>query len=272
MKTSAGSWTFGMGNQAGSDPRALFIDRWIFAFMAGMFIALSLLGFIPDSLAKVAAVAAGKRPPFPPILHIHAALMGAFLLVLLAQTVFVATGRVSLHRRLGVAASLLVPLIVVAGAILVPTLYHAAWDAAQHAPIGEQARRQRGLLIRDNILLLQLWMGVLFPVLMIVGLRARTTAPDFHKRMIILAVATLLPPSIDRIQWLPTTFPTSPLSAELYVLIAVSPMLAWDLTRRRSLHRAYLLWFGINLPFAAAVHALWGSPWWHAVAPRLMMV
>ena len=54
-----------------------FGDRWIYVFMAALFIATTLAGFIPDSLAKIAAVEAGQRAPFPPVLHLHAVLMGA---------------------------------------------------------------------------------------------------------------------------------------------------------------------------------------------------
>jgi len=32
------------------------VDRWIYVFMATSFVAYTLIGFIPDSLAKIAAV------------------------------------------------------------------------------------------------------------------------------------------------------------------------------------------------------------------------
>src|SRR5215207_1373256 len=90
-------------------PRANAVDRWIFVFMAAWFIAIVLAGFIPDSLDKVAAVQAGERPPFPLVLHMHAVLMGSFLLLLLAQSWLMATGRTAQHMRLGVLAMVLAP-------------------------------------------------------------------------------------------------------------------------------------------------------------------
>ena len=54
---------------------ARFADRWIYVFMAGLFVVTALAGFVPRSLIKLAAVEAGQRPPFPPILHVHAVLM-----------------------------------------------------------------------------------------------------------------------------------------------------------------------------------------------------
>jgi hypothetical protein len=65
---------------------AALIDRWIFVFMAGLFVVVTLAGFVPSSIVKIAAVEAGQRPPFPLILHIHAVLMGSWLILLLGQT------------------------------------------------------------------------------------------------------------------------------------------------------------------------------------------
>jgi hypothetical protein len=68
---------------ASDTPLVRMIDRWIYVIMAALFIAIVLVGFIPDSLGKIAAVGAGQRPPFPLIMHVHAVLMGSFLLLVL---------------------------------------------------------------------------------------------------------------------------------------------------------------------------------------------
>ena len=104
------------------------VDRWIYVFMAASFIAYTLIGFIPDSLAKIAAVEAGQRAPFPLALHAHAVLMGTFLLLLLAQSLLAATGRLQYHRALGIAAFVLGPALVIVGLILVPTMYRILED------------------------------------------------------------------------------------------------------------------------------------------------
>lgn len=253
-------------------PRAHAIDRWIYVFTAASFIVIALAGFIPSSLAKVAAVQAGERPPFPLVLHMHAILMASFLLLLLAQTTLVATGRCDLHRRLGLLAMVIAPALVVVGFILVPTTYHGLWNAAQAAPPAARAQLDQILLQVDNIMLLQLRIGILFPLFLIIGLRARGREAGLHKRMMILATAMALPAGIDRIPWLPTTLPGSPLAPDLYTLLAVSPMFVWDVVRNRSVHKAYWIWLGISLPFAVAVNGLWNSQWWHSIAPRLMGV
>lgn len=259
-------------DQLSGTPRAGTIDRWIYVFTAASFLVITLTGFIPDSLKKIAAVQAGERAPFPLVLHLHAVLMGAFLLLLLTQTVLVATGRCDLHRRLGLAAMVLAPALVVVGFILAPTMYHMSWNAAQAAPPEAREHFQQLVLRRDNIMLAQLRIGALFPLFLLIGLRARSGDAGLHKRMMILATAMPLAAAIDRITWLPTTMPGSQLSTDFYILLAIAPMLIWDVARNRGIHRAYLIWFGVNLPFAIAVQGLWATSWWHATAPRLMGV
>src|SRR3954451_13794559 len=105
-------------------PRAHAIDRWIFVFMAAWFIAITLAGFVPDSIMKVGMVRAGARPPFPAVLHMHAVLMGSFLLMLLTQTWLMATGRRSLHMQLGVFGMMLAAALVAVGFVLAPTMYY----------------------------------------------------------------------------------------------------------------------------------------------------
>ena len=253
-------------------PRAGFIDRWIYVFTAASFIAIVLAGFIPDSMMKIGMVEAGQRPPFPLVLHMHAVLMGSFLLLLLSQTVMMATGRCALHRKVGIAAFVLAPALVVVGLVLVPTMYHQTYDMLQIAPVAARADLQQGLLVRENIMLLQLRIGILFPLFLWIALRARGKNAGIHKRMMFLATAMALPAGFDRIPWLWSSMPFSPMSPDLYTLLAVSPMFAWDVIRNRSIHPAYVIWLAINLPFAVMVHGLWDTPWWHSVAPRLLGV
>ena len=253
-------------------PRAHALDRWIYVVTAASFVAIVLAGFIPSSLAKIAAVQAGERPPLPLILHAHAVLMGSFLLLLLAQTTLVATGRCDLHRRLGLLAMVLAPALVVAGFILAPANYHNVWNAAQAAPAGVREQLQQVVGILDNILLLQMRIGILFPLFLLIGLRARGKEAGLHKRMMILATAITLPAGIDRIPWLATTMPESPLAPDLYTLLAVSPMFIWDVVRNRGVHKAYWIWLAVCLPFAVAVHGLWNTEWWHSTARQLMGV
>jgi len=248
------------------------IDRWIYVFTAVSFLVIALAGFIPDSRHQIELLRAGQRPPFPLALHFHAVLMGSFLLLLLAQATLLATGRPDLHRRLGRVAMVLVPAMVVAGFILVPTIYHQAWSAMQSAPPQVRTRLHNVVFVPNLILLFQLRAGILFPLFILIGLLARTTDPGLHKRMMFLATAVPLMAAVTRITWLPTTIPASSISTDLYMLAVVAPMFIWDVIRHRTVHKAYVFWLALNLPFAVVLELLWRSEWWRSAAPRLMGV
>lgn len=251
-------------------PLTRVIDRWIWVFMAASFVAYALIGFIPTSLAKVAAVEAGQRPPLPLVLHFHAVLMGSFLMLLLAQTSLAATGRLAYHRHLGLAAVVLGPAIVIAGFILIPTTYAWNWNAIQALPPEAQAGPLEGLRVADNIMLMQIRVGLLFPLFLTIAMLARKTDPGLHKRMMFLSIAFAMPAAFDRIAWIPSTLPGSPVSPDLYVLFAISPMFIWDVVRTRTVHKAYLIFLAAALPAAIAVHGLWDTEWWHTTARGLV--
>lgn len=250
-------------------PIARTLDRWIYVIMAAWFILAVLTGFVPDSLEKMAAVEAGQRPPFPLVMHAHAVLMGSFLLVLLAQATLVATGRQAFHQKLGLAAVVLGASLIVVGFILVPTMYQSLAGMLQVAPPEAQADIRAGLRGFDNIMLIQLRVGFLFAVLFTIAVLARRRDSGLHKRMMFLAVSMALAAAFDRISWLPTSMPQSPLTTDLYPILAVAPMFIWDVVRTRTVHKAYLIWLALVVPTSIAVHALWDSPWWHTIAPRI---
>jgi hypothetical protein len=253
-------------------PRAHALDRWIFVLMAAWFIVIVLTGFIPDSLQSMAMIKAHQRPPFPFIASVHAVLMASFLLLLLAQTVLVATGRTGVHRRLGLVAIVLAPAMIIAGLVLAPTTYHSLLQAAHFGP---PAGRQQMMWIAEaleNVLLIQITLGTLFALFITIGLSARERDPGVHKRMMILAIAPMMTASFDRMTWLPTTNPVSFHASELWVLVGILPMLVWDLARNRRLHRAYWMFLPIYGAACLVINSLWDTPWWHATARHIMGV
>ncbi len=247
-----------------------FIDRWIFVLMAVWFIAVTLTAFIPSALEKIAAVEAGMRPPFPMMLHAHAVLMGAFLVLLLVQALLVATGRQQNHQKLGLAGMVLVPAIVVVGCLLVPVIHYEVWGMLQAVPPEAQAGLQQVMVFVRNIMLLQIQVGILFAIYIGIALYLRKFDPGMHKRLIFLAVALPLPAAFDRIAWLPHTLPETPLSSLLYILLAVAPMFIWDLLRTRKVHQAYSLWLAGFLPSSVLIYLLWNTDWWQATAAWLV--
>ena len=247
-----------------------FIDRWIYVFMAALFFVTVLVGFIPDSLMKIEMVRAGERPPFPAILHVHAVLMGMWLLLLMAQTSLMATGRKAMHMQLGVAGMILMPAIVITGVILVPTIYGQIYSQFRSVPPEAAQAMAPFVDYIGNIALLQFSAAIGFPLLVIFALRARRNRPDLHKRLIILATSIPLPAAIDRITWLPHSFPEGALSVSLYPQLVIAPMFLWDLYRLGRIHSAYWIYLAVFIPLAVAKEILWGSDWWLATVPSLM--
>ncbi|WP_218000335.1 hypothetical protein [Sphingomonas soli] len=247
-----------------------FADRWIYVFMAALFIATVFAGFIPDSIGKMDAVAAGKRPPFPMILHVHAVLMGSWLLLLFTQALLMATGRSGLHKQLGLTAMVLAPALIIVGFLLIPAIDGQVIDGIRHGPPAVAEELRNVLPIVLNIMAIQIRVGVVFAILVVIGLAARRTDPEAHKRLMFLATSAALPAATDRITWLPTTMPGSALTVDLWPLFVIAPMFLWDLYRRRGVHRAYWIWLAVSLIPAIAMHVAWNQPWWHKAALTML--
>lgn len=248
-----------------------FVDRWIFFGMACLFFLTVLTGFVPNSINILGELEAGLRPALPPALHAHALLMGTWLLILLAQTWLMATGRKGPHMQLGIAAFALVPAILVAGVVLVPTMIEYHWARmAMGPPDPAQSHIVTRFLL--SVFALQIAVGFQFALFASLGLAARKHDSGLHKRMMILATAVPLAAAIDRIAFLPTTYPFSAVSPALYTILWISPMIIWDLVRNRHWHKAYTVWFAIFVPSATLVEYLWWNPAWLEFAASLFGV
>jgi hypothetical protein len=248
------------------------VDRWIFTATAALFIVVALAGFIPTSLGKIAAVEAGTRPPLPLILHVHALLMGAWLLMLLTQASLVATDRRALHQKLGVIGAVLLPAILVSATVLFITWWHSSWSAATAtAPSDALAGIRAGL---SNFVLFNGRILLSFPVFIGWALLVRRSDPDSHKRLMFLGTAIPLVAGSDRFTSSLgiTTLPGSPLSLELLMVANVLPLIVYDIVRRGRLHRTTLVWLAVNAALAIPTHLLWSSSWWIGTVPRLMGV
>jgi hypothetical protein len=146
------------------------------------------------------------------------------------------------------------------------------WSLAQAAPPAAQNKLQGRLGALENILLLQIRVGLLFPLFLAIGLRARAGDPGLHKRMMFLGTSVALGASIDRMDWLPTTLPASPVASDLWLLVALSPLLVWDVVRNRNVHVAYWIWTAVYVPCSLVLYRAWDTPWWHSTARAIMGV
>ncbi len=239
--------------------------------MALLLIAIVLIGFLPDSLEKIADVAAGRRPPLPLVLHVHAVLMGSWLLLLLTQTVLMARGQVRWHMQLGMLALLLAPAIVATGIVLVPinVATKVAFSAASSPEV--RALLERTVHVSLNVCLVQIRAGLCFALFVALAIAVRKTDAGMHKRLMILATVVPLSAAFTRMTWLPQTMPYSSLSQLAWTPCAALPMFMWDLYRLRRIHLAYW-WFAAGMvPSGVVVAMLWNTPGWIAFASRLLI-
>jgi hypothetical protein len=164
--------------------------------------------------------------PLPALLHLHGIVFTAWVALFVTQTALVATNRVRVHRRLGVAGGVLAALMLVVGAAT--ALIRAKAGAA---PPGGP----------PPLVFLVVPLGdlLVFGTLVGVGLHYRRR-PDVHKRLMLLAMIAILPAAIAR---LPFAFiqQAGPLAffglADLLILVC----LAYDVVARGRPHRATVL-------------------------------
>jgi len=252
------------GPQA-SESFARFADRWVWAFMAALFIAAVLIGFIPDSIAQIHAIQAHRRPPFPWFLHIHGAVMGSWMLVLLSQTVLMATGRRHWHACLGLASLALAPLVLLLMIVMTWTGPMGGILAAppQRVPLPVFSIGLGGALFLQGRSI------ALFTIFYAWAFLTRRTQPETHKRMMLLATWATIDAGLAR--FLGATEPGLALRealhrvelSEVWLLGMLLPVLLYDIVRRGRIHYAWGVGAALFLPFFASFHLLTAAPpWW----------
>ena len=158
--------------QAGTPPRVLYPHaQWY--FLAAM--AITWLGFSRTYFAVVRTE--------PLIHHIHGALMGGWIALLVVQPILYQRGRLQLHRTLGRwGVYLLMPAIVVCGFLMDRRMLQT-----HNAPP----------TIIDQLSFLDLTSLIMFPAFIILSiLYARNV--QIHARYIVCTVLLLMPPALAR--------------------------------------------------------------------------
>jgi hypothetical protein len=224
------------------------------AAMAWALVVVAVVGFAPRSMAIVG----GAMPNPPLVVHLHAAVMATWTLLLALQATLAIGGRLDLHRRLGMASLVIAPAVLV---MLIAVTIIRQNDAAGTP----------GAPIVNNILFLQIRSIVLFPTFFIWALRTRHSDPQMHKRMMLLATLMLIDAAIARMDWLPwNVFPNDYLAIHLYLLLLLVPALLHDVLTLGRVHRAWLVGLALVLPWVVATQFVWGSEWWRLFGPRLV--
>ena len=161
-------------------------------------------------------------PRLPVILHVHGLVMTAWCALFIAQTCFVASGRIERHKQLGAVGIFLAVVIVALGSYVTIS----ATDREVQAHVVGQFH----VLLGFNLLDLLVFLGLFLTAL------AYRRQPPMHKRLMLLVTISLLPPAIARATLLLTPNQDAQMWAVDIVVVAV---VVTDVVRHRRLHPAF---------------------------------
>jgi hypothetical protein len=223
-------------------------------FYSGMAIAMAVTVFIGFARTYYLSAYFGTHGtiggrPFSTIIRVHAMLFTTWVLLFTTQTLLVATHRVAIHRRLGVAVGVVAAMMIVVGTATARDLARSGG-----APPGI-----------DPLAFLAIPLGdmAVFSVLIATALYLRRKK-EAHKRLMLLAFTAILAAAVARF---PSVLPLGPL---WFFGLTFLPILAfgitYDLVTRRRVHPAYL-WGGALLILSVPVRLMISStPSWHRLA------
>ncbi len=191
---------------------------------------------------------------YPLVVHFHALAYGAWLVLLAAQVWLVRTSRVAVHRQLGMAVLLLLPLMLILG----PAVAIAMNAANPQVKDGNLSFMSTQL---TNVL------GCV--VLIAAGFLARGDGAA-HKRLMLMGTIAITEPGFSRIwadplsAWLGDGYVPYFVSTYIGTVVLVLAVGAYDLVTRGRLHPAYIaaaLWIFVNEMLASW---LFYQPFWLA--------
>jgi len=218
-------------------------------FYVGMAIAIAITVFVGFSRSYYLKGWYGSRE-LNGLLHLHGLIFTTWVLFFLVQTTLVASGRTYLHRRMGVAGAVLAALVVIVGLTVAITRLRTGVSPLPGVPA-------------PAFFAIPFFDMIVFAILVssAVYLRRRVEA---HKRLMTLAMITLLPAPIARMTFLPLP-PGPPTFFALGDLFIVA-LLIHDLTTRRKIHPA-TIWGGLLIVASQPLRLMIaGTPAWIAFA------
>jgi hypothetical protein len=187
-----------------------------------------------------------------PLLHVHGAVFTAWMVLLVAQTLLIATHRVQLHMRLGVVGAVLAALMVPLGMIVAVT------------------RTQSGAMVDQGVpplvfLAVPLIGMLVFAALVSSALYLRRNS-GAHKRLMLLATLELATAGVSRLPFVEDWGPVGFFGvADLFILA----LAAYDLVTRKRVHPA-TIWGGLFLVASQPLRlVIGGSDAWIAFATWL---
>jgi len=218
-------------------------------FYVGMAIAVLITVFLGFSRSYFLKAYFGT-PELSLLVHIHGLVFTSWVLLFLAQTTLVATGRTDLHRKLGVGGAVLAALLLIVGTTT--AILRVASGGPSPIPGVPPL----------SFLAVPLFDMVVFALLIGAGLVLRNR-PETHKRLMTLATIALMSAPIARIPGVLQAGPSGFFGLTDLFIVA---MLVYDLATRRKVHPA-TIWGGLVIVASQPLRLMIsGTPAWLAFA------
>lgn len=232
-------------------------DRVFFLGFAGIAWVSIIMGFGPGVKGMLTGVS-----PYPHwIIHVHSVVFGGWLALFTLQAWLIGSGQAHIHRRLGLVAVPMIPLMVVLGVVATLVSRHVYYAAGRTDTLA--------------FMIVPLTDMILFPVLAVAALLARGNS-GAHKRLMLMATTTLLPASFGRWigPWILDNFGDGFLGfmAQSYAgpnaLIAAG--MIYDRITRGQVHPVWWLALAFIVPVQAVTSAIYHWDGWLALATRMI--
>ena len=223
-------------------------------FYSSVAIALALTvaaGFGPSyyfRIFRAAPLTTLSGAPVTVLVHVHATLFTAWVLLFIVQTALIAQHKVAVHRRVGLAGAVLAVLMMVTG----------AWAAMNQAARGVAPAG----FDPYQFLMIPLSDMVLFGGFVAAALQWRANR-EAHKRLMLLAYVCIVTAAIGRLPGVLTLGP--PVFFGLSLLFVLAGVI-YDRTSRADVHPVYT-WGGTMLVLSVPLRLLVSkSEAWRQVA------
>jgi len=196
-------------------------EHWFFWTMSAVLALVVLIGF---SRTYFLAAYFHSKPLAGPIVHVHAAAFTAWIVLLVAQTSLAATGRLKIHRRLGLVGLALAPIVFILGVVVANEMLRRLYGTPHF-----DAERIYAVALSEIT-------GFAVPTFVALGLRRH---PDVHKRLMLIGTISMMTAAFGR--WPIKVLLHQPVPAMICTFGLLAMVAAFDWMSLRRIHRATLL-------------------------------
>lgn len=182
--------------------------------------------------------------------HIHGAIAGGWILVLIIQPILYKKGELALHRKIGRLASvILFPLLVLGGLKMI----HLMLNNAQSYPPG----------VPDRLAYLDFY-SVILLIYFFYQAISKSKQLQLHARYISITVLVMLPPAIARMLFLIPWFDNfdKTLNVSYSIILLITCLLIMDDKRKGQIFQPYLIAFVLFFLQLVSMNFVGQWHWW----------